>query len=53
MNLREELIREHSRANCDRIVAWVGADQKKFDELFSIFTLNEYRLVQFIAWPVI
>jgi hypothetical protein len=52
MNLREELLKEHSKANCERIVAWVGADQKRFDELFSIFTLNEYRLVQLSAWPV-
>lgn len=52
MNLREELLKEHSKASCERIVAWVGDDQKRFDELFSIFTLNEYRLVQLSAWPV-
>ena len=52
MNLRDALLKEHSKANCERIVAWVGADQKRFDELFSIFTLNEYRLVQRSAWPV-
>lgn len=52
MNLREELIREHSKASCERIVAWAGNDQKRFDELFSIFTSNEYRLVQLSAWPV-
>lgn len=52
MNLREQLLKEHSRANCDKIVKWIGCDQKRFDELVSIFLNEEYRLVQYAAWPL-
>ena len=52
MKLREQLLKEHSRANCDRIVKWIGSDQKRFDELVSIFLNEEYRLVQHAAWPL-
>ena len=30
----------------------VGEDQKRFDELFSLFINDEYRVVQRAAWPV-
>jgi hypothetical protein len=52
MNLREQILKEHSRENCDAIVAWVGNNQKRFDELFSLFANDEYRVVQRSAWPV-
>ncbi len=52
MNLREELLREHSKAQCDRIVAWVGKSQERFDLLFKLFTNDIYRVVQRAAWPV-
>jgi hypothetical protein len=52
MILREQILKEHSRKNCDAIVAWVGNSQKRFDELFSLFTNDEYRVVQRSAWPV-
>ena len=37
---------------CNRIVKWVGADQKRFDELFKLFLNDEYRVVQRAAWPI-
>lgn len=52
MNIREALLDEHSRKQCDCIVEYVGVDQKKFDELVSIFLNDEYRLVQRAAWPL-
>jgi hypothetical protein len=52
MNLREQLLKEHSRANCDTIVDWIGNQQERFDELFQLFMCNEYRLVQHAAWPL-
>jgi len=52
VNLRETILKEHSKANCNRIVAWVGSDQKRFDELFDLFLHDEYRVVQRAAWPV-
>jgi hypothetical protein len=51
-DLRYELLREHSKAQCSRIVDWVGDDQKHFDELFTIFLTGEYREVQHAAWPI-
>jgi hypothetical protein len=52
MNLKETLLKEHSKANCMRIVKWVGDDQEKFYELFDLFLNAEYRVVQRAAWPV-
>jgi len=52
MKLRETILKEHSKANCNRIVKWVGNDQKRFDELFDLFLNDEYRVVQRAAWPV-
>lgn len=52
MKLRETILKEHSKANCLRIVKWVGGDQKRFDELFNLFLNDEYRVVQRAAWPV-
>lgn len=52
MKLREQLLKEHSRVNCDKIVAWIGNDQQRFDELFALFLSDEYRVVQHAAWPL-
>lgn len=52
MKLREAILKEHSKANCRRIVKWVGNDQKRFDELFRLFLNDEYRVVQRAAWPM-
>ena len=52
MKLREQLLKEHTKANCVRIVKWVGDDQQRFDELFALFLGDEYRVVQRAAWPV-
>jgi hypothetical protein len=52
MNLREEILKEHSKAQCRLIVAWIGGSQKRFDELFDLFLKDEYRVVQRAAWPV-
>lgn len=52
MKLRETILKEHSKANCRRIVKWVGNDQKRFDELFNLFLNDEYRVVQRAGWPI-
>lgn len=51
-NLREEILKEHSKAQCTKIVAWVGVSQQRFDKLFQLFLHDEYRVVQRAAWPV-
>ncbi len=52
MNLRNEILKEHSKAQCTKIVKWVGNSQPRFDELFYLFLHDEYRVVQRSAWPV-
>ena len=52
MNLREKILQEHSRKQCDEIVAWVGSSQKRFDELFLLFMSDEFIVVQRSAWMV-
>jgi hypothetical protein len=52
MNLREAILREHSKANCTRIVKWIGTDPKRFDVLVALFLNDEYRVVQRAAWPL-
>ncbi len=51
-NLREAILKEHSMAQCKKIVEWVGSSMSRFDELFYLFTTDEYRVVQRAAWPV-
>src|SRR6218665_1343021 len=52
MNLREEILKEHSKAQCDKIVQWVGHSQKRLDELFYLFCSDEYRVAQRASWPL-
>ena len=52
MNLREEILKEHSKKQCNKIVEWVGSDTKKFNELFLLFLNGEYRVTQRAAWPL-
>jgi hypothetical protein len=52
MKLRETILKEHSKAQCDKIVKWVGDNQERFDKLFDLFMNDEYRVVQRSAWPV-
>ena len=52
MNLREEILKEHSKAQCDKIVNWIDDSQKRFDELFDLFLNDEYRVTQRAAWPL-
>jgi hypothetical protein len=52
MNLKEEILKEHSKEQCSKIVQWVGASQKRFNELFTLFLHGEYRVNQRASWPV-
>ena len=52
MNVREEILKQHSKEQCAKIVSWVGQSQQRFDELFYLFLNDEYRVVQRAAWPV-
>jgi hypothetical protein len=52
MQLRKTILAKHSRANCTRIVKWIGGNQQCFDELFNLFLNDEYCVVQRAAWPL-
>ena len=52
MRLRETILKEHTKANKDKIVYWIGHNQQRFDELFQLFLTGEYRVIQRAAWPL-
>ncbi len=52
MKLREQILKEHSKANCLAIVDWIGDSQARFDELFGLFLNDEYRVVQRASWAL-
>ncbi len=52
MKLREQILKEHSKSNCEKIVRWIGSNQQRFDGLFYLFLNDEYRVVQRASWPL-
>jgi len=52
MKLREEILKEHSKKQCLKIVAWVGNDKKRFAELIKLMLNTEGQLAQRAAWSV-
>jgi hypothetical protein len=46
MDLREEILAEHSRKQLLKISGWIGGDEKRFKELLELFLQGEYRVVQ-------
>jgi len=52
MNIKEALLKEHSKTQMLKIVAYVGNDKKRFAELITLMLTAEYRIAQRAAWPV-
>jgi hypothetical protein len=52
MNIKEALLKEHSKTQMQKIVAYVGNDKKRFAELITLMLTAEYRIAQRAAWPV-
>jgi hypothetical protein len=52
MDLEKLLWAEHSKRQCDRIVAYVGDDKDRFAQLIELFFRGEYRITQRAAWPL-
>ena len=52
MNLREEILKEHSKKQTQKIVSFIGDDKKLFAQLMKLFFANEYRVTQRSAWVV-
>jgi hypothetical protein len=52
MKIREMLLDEHSKNQCERIAKFIGHDKERFAELMQLFFLGEYRITQWAAWPM-
>lgn len=52
MHLRTELLQEHSKAQAEKIAAWIGTNTERFAVLMHLFLHDEYRIVQRSAWVV-
>jgi hypothetical protein len=52
MDLRTELLREHSLRQRNKIIKYIGSDKKRFSELISLLLAGPYRITQRAAWPL-
>ena len=52
MDLRAALLEVHSKAQAEKIAAYVGDDSERFAELIKLLLGPVYRLSQRAAWPV-
>ncbi|CAN5658152.1 hypothetical protein BH11BAC3_BH11BAC3_45540 [soil metagenome] len=50
--LCEAILKEHSKAQRDIIVQWIGTDQKRFNQLLQLFLKDEYRVTQRASWAL-
>ena len=52
MDIKKELLKDHSKVLTDKIVNYVGADQSRFNTLITTFLEGPYRITQRTAWPL-
>lgn len=52
MDLRSEILKEHSKEQAEKIAKWVGNNSERFAQLMHLFMTDVYRVVQRAAWPV-
>lgn len=52
MNIEAALLEEHSKAQCDKIVKYIGSNKERFAELMKLFFKGEYRVTQRASWPM-
>jgi hypothetical protein len=52
MNLVEVIEKEHSSAQRNKVIKYVGKDPKRFAELVNVFLNGPYRVTQRSAWPL-
>jgi hypothetical protein len=51
--LRSLLLEEHSKAQCNKVVAWIGHDATRFDQLINLFLNDDDpKVIQRAAWPL-
>ena len=52
MDIRAEILKEHSKQQSQNIARWVGNDEKRFAQLIDLFLNDEYLVVQRASWIV-
>jgi hypothetical protein len=52
MDLESTLLEEHSKAQCNKVVAYIGNSKERFAQLMKLFFESEYRVTQRAAWPM-
>ena len=52
MDLRKQLLTDHSKENTTRIVEYIGNDRERCQELMKLFLYGHYRVIQRAAWVV-
>lgn len=50
MDIRTELLTEHSREQAEKIAKWIGNKPDRFSRFIHLFLHDEYRVVQRAAW---
>lgn len=52
MTIRDLLLQEHSKAQAEKILTFIGGNPQKFAELIEHLLGDNYRLSQRAAWPL-
>ena len=52
MNLRDEILREHSKDQAVKLAEYIGDDPLRFKELMELFLGEDYRISQRASWVV-
>ena len=52
MDLKKQILKEHSKANCRLITNYVGNNKRRFADLIKVYLAGPYRVTQRAAWPI-
>jgi hypothetical protein len=52
MDLRKEILKEHSKRQTTKLVDYVGNNPTRFKALVNVFFAGPYRVTQRAAWPI-
>lgn len=52
MDLRKEVLKEHSKAQAHKIADYVGSSAVRFQALIEVYLAGPYRVTQRAAWPL-
>ena len=52
MDLRKEILKEHSKIQTNKIIQYVGSSQQRFDSLVRFFLSDDTLISQRAGWPL-